>query len=229
MKRKDNDMNSKIRNYSLAALFSVLLTAGAIQHGFGAVLPDPAAEAAQTGEQSVVLAGGCFWGMQDVYQHVKGVKATTVGYAGGTAETAQYEIVSSGMTGHAESLKIVYDPAQVSFGQLLKVYFQVAHDPTELNRQGPDSGTQYRSEIFFTTPAQEKTASAYIAQLDKAKAFPAPIVTRVEQLQKFYPAEDYHQNYAATHPDNAYILINDAPKVGDLKKELPALYVENKG
>lgn len=176
--------------------------------------------------QTIVLAGGCFWGIQAVFQHLKGVSQAVSGYAGGAADTAHYGEVSSGTTGHAESVQVTYDPTQITLGKILKVYFSVAHDPTELNRQGPDTGTQYRSEIFFTTPEQEKIANAYIAQLQQAKVFSAPIVTTVSKLQAFYPAEDYHQNYATLHPENPYIEINDLPKVASLKKNFPELYVE---
>jgi peptide-methionine (S)-S-oxide reductase len=170
-------------------------------------LPDPALDAplAQTGtKETIVVAGGCFWGIQAVFQHVKGVTQAISGYAGGEAETAHYNIVSTGETGHAESVQITYDPSQVTVGQLLKVFFSVAHNPTELNYQGPDHGTQYRSEIFFTTPEQQKIAAAYIAQLDAAKTFDKPIVTKLEPLKAFYVAEDYHQNYATLHPTNMY-------------------------
>jgi peptide-methionine (S)-S-oxide reductase len=193
-----------------------------------ATLPNPLLDeaAAKPGESRVlVLSGGCFWGIQAVFQHVKGVTKAVSGYAGGSADTANYETVSTGTTGHAESVEVTYDPAQISAGNLLKVFFSVAHNPTELNHQGPDTGTQYRSAVFFTTPEQEKIAKAYIAQLDKAKVFSDPIVTQVNALDKFYPAEDYHQNYARLHPDNPYIAINDLPKVAALKSEFSALYV----
>ena len=192
-------------------------------------LPDPAADlplAATHSSQKAVLAGGCFWGLQTVFQHVKGVSHVTAGYAGGAAATAQYETVSTGTTGHAEAVEITYDPAQVSFGQLLKVYFTAATDPTELNRQGPDTGTQYRSEIFAENAEQTRVAQSYIVQLQNAKAFGKPIVTKVEPLQEFYPAEDYHQNYATLHPTDPYIAINDLPKVAVLQKTLPNLYAE---
>jgi peptide-methionine (S)-S-oxide reductase len=196
--------------------------------------PAPAADAAlmapmegkTAAPQTIVLAGGCFWGVQAVFQHVKGVREALSGYAGGEAATAHYEMVGTGETGHAESVRVTYDPSIVTAGELLRVYFSVAHDPTELNRQGPDTGTQYRSEIYFTTPEQEKIARAYIAQLDKAKVFGGPIVTKVEPLKAFYPAEDYHQNYAALNPDNPYIVINDRPKVDNLQNLLPDLYVQ---
>jgi peptide-methionine (S)-S-oxide reductase len=174
--------------------------------------------------QTVVLAGGCFWGIQAVFEHVKGVKSATAGYSGGTVKNPDYEQVSSGATGHAESVKVVYDPSKVTFGQLLKVFFAVAHDPTELDRQGPDSGTQYRSAIFFTNDSQQRIAKAYIEQLDGAKVYPSQIVTEVTAYSAFYPAEDYHQDFAEKNPYNTYIMINDAPKVANLKKELPDLY-----
>jgi peptide-methionine (S)-S-oxide reductase len=190
-----------------------------------APLPNAAMDLPENGQQVVVLAGGCFWGMQSVFEHVKGVTKVTAGYAGGTQDTADYETVSSGTTGHAESVQVYYDPSQISFGQILKIYFQVAHDPTELDRQGPDSGTQYRSAIFFSTPEQQQVAKAYITQLDQSKSFPDPIVTEVNALQGFYPAEAYHQHYADQHPTDMYIMINDAPKLQALHDELPTFYV----
>lgn len=177
------------------------------------------------GTQTVVLAGGCFWGIQAVFEHVKGVSSVTAGYSGGSAQTAQYETVSTGNTGHAESVRIVYDPAQISYGQLLKVFFSVAHDPTELNRQGPDEGTQYRSVVFYGNDDQRRIAQAYIDQLNRAKAFAQPIVTQVVALQAFYPAESYHQDYAEHHPNEPYIAINDLPKLEHLKQTWPELYV----
>lgn len=179
--------------------------------------------------QTIVLSGGCFWGVQAVFQHVRGVTKAVSGYAGGAADTAHYEIVSSGATGHAESVEVTYDSARITAGQLLQVFFSVAHDPTQLNHQGADSGTQYRSAIFFTTPAQEKISKAYIAQLDAAKIFGAPVVTAVGPLEKFYPAEAYHQDYARLHPDEPYIAFNDLPKVAALKKEFPGLYAGGQG
>ena len=208
-----------------------LLSAAGISCGVScaqaANLPDPLLDeaATKTSESRViVLSGGCFWGIQAVFQHVKGVTKAVSGYAGGAAATANYETVSSGTTGHTESVEVTYNPAQVSAGKLLKVFFSVAHNPTTLNRQGPDTGTQYRSAVFFTTPEQGKIVKAYIAQLDKAAVFSSPIVTQVNSLDKFYPAEAYHQNYAKNHPDNPYIAINDLPKVADLKKEFSDLY-----
>src|SRR5690349_6704057 len=189
-------------------------------------LPDPRLDPppAQSGEQVAVFAGGCFWGVEAVFDHVRGVRRAWSGYAGGAADTATYEQVSDGDTGHAESVKVIYDPRQVSYGQLLKVFFAVAHDPTQRNRQGPDVGSQYRSVIFYATPQQQRVADAYIAQLTAAHAFAAPIVTQVTPLKAFYTAEAYHQNYAAQHPDSPYIVYNDAPKVAHLKQWLPALY-----
>jgi peptide-methionine (S)-S-oxide reductase len=194
-----------------------------------AALPDPLLDApltAQAKNQTIVLAGGCFWGIQAVFQHVKGVSEAVSGYAGGEAKTANYEAVSSGTSGHAEAVQVTYDPSQVTIGKILKVYFSVAHNPTELDRQGPDWGSQYRSEIFFTTPEQEKIARAYIEQLNKSAVFASPIVTKISHLPAFYAAEAYHQNYATLNPHNPYIVINDLPKVADLKKQFPDLYVE---
>jgi peptide-methionine (S)-S-oxide reductase len=191
-------------------------------------LPNPTADeplSKTKSSETVVLAGGCFWGIQAVFEHVKGVTSATAGYSGGAASTAQYETVSTGRTGHAESVKVVYDPSQVSFGQILKVFFSVAHDPTELNRQGPDEGMQYRSVIFYAGEDQQRVARAYIDQLNGAKVFPEQIVTQVVALQAFYPAEGYHQDYAEHHPNEPYIAINDLPKLDHLKQTLPELYV----
>ena len=189
--------------------------------------PAPAVDAPMaktSSQQTAVVAGGCFWGIQAVFQHVKGVVSATSGYSGGSSLTAQYEVVSTGATGHAESVKIVFDPSQVTYGELLRVFFSVAHDPTELNRQGPDEGTQYRSSIFYSSDEQKHIAEAYIAQLDKAKVFSRPIVTQVVPLKAFYAAEGYHQNYATNHPDDLYIRYNDAPKVAHLRQQFPDLY-----
>jgi peptide-methionine (S)-S-oxide reductase len=212
-----------------AALAAVVVVWFCARAGGTAAVPLPAptvdaARAAAPGRQTVVLAGGCFWGVEAVFRHVKGVVEATSGYAGGTAETAQYEQVSDGDTGHAESVRVTFDPAQVSLGRLLQVFFSVAHDPTEVNRQGPDTGTQYRSAIFVSGADQKRVADAYIAQLDAAKLFPRPIATEVAPLRRFFPAEAYHQNYAALHPNNPYIAINDAPKVTHLRELFPALY-----
>ena len=176
--------------------------------------------------QTAVLAGGCFWGVQGVFEHVRGVKQVISGYAGGDRSTAQYETVSSGSTGHAESVKITFDPAEISYGQILQIAFSVVHDPTQLNRQGPDSGTQYRSAIFYTNEAQKHIAEAYIAQLDGSHAFPRPIVTRTEPLKGFYAAENYHQDYLVRHPTQPYIAFNDAPKVENFRRTFPDLYVD---
>lgn len=175
-------------------------------------------------KQTAVLAGGCFWGVDAVFKHVKGVASVISGYSGGSASTADYETVSSGTTGHAESVKITYNPSQVSYSELLRVFFSVATDPTELNRQGPDTGTQYRSVIFYTSEGQKKTALAYIDQLNKTKVFSGPIVTQVIPFQAFYPAEEYHQNFLERHPDNPYIVYNDLPKLRALQQEFPDLY-----
>ena len=175
-------------------------------------------------EQTAVFAGGCFWGIQAVFQHVKGVISATSGYSGGSARTAEYEVVSTGITGHAESVSVTYDPSQITYGRLLRIFFSVAHDPTQLNRQGPDHGTQYRSVIFYTGEEQKRIAEAYIAQLEKAKVFGRPIVTQIVPLKGFYAAESYHQNYAARHPDDPYIMYNDAPKVAHLQQQFPDLY-----
>jgi len=192
-----------------------------------AAVPAPAVDARRAsapGHETAVVAGGCFWGVQAVFQHVKGVITATSGYSGGSAKTADYEIVSSGRTGHAESVQIVYDPSEITYGELLRIFFSVAHDPTQRNHQGPDEGTQYRSAIFFANQEQKSIAEAYIAQLDQAKVFSQPIVTVVVPLAGFYPAEAYHQNYAALHPNQPYIVFNDAPKVEHLRQIFPDLY-----
>lgn len=191
-------------------------------------LPNPKVDmplAATKGPQTAVFAGGCFWGIEAVFEHLKGVLDVTSGYAGGTAETADYRLVSSGSTAHAEAVQVTYDPSKITYGQLLKVFFSVAHNPTELNRQGPDSGPQYRSAIFHSGEEQKRVASAYIAQLGAAKVFSRPIVTQVVPLQKYYLGEAYHQDYAAKHPYEPYIMIHDLPKVAALQKQFPELYV----
>lgn len=186
---------------------------------------DEAAGSAHT--ETAIFAGGCFWGVQGVFQHVNGVISAVSGYAGGAADTAHYRIVSRGDTGHAESVKVVFDPARVSYGTLLRIFFSVVQDPTELNRQGPDTGTQYRSAIFPTSAAQRRVAQAYIAQLTDAHVFERPIVTRIEQDTGFYPAENHHQNFLAEHPMYPYIVINDLPKIANLKRLFPSLYRES--
>ena len=203
--------------------FSCRAGADAINKAIPApALDTPAAEA--TGTQTAVLAGGCFWGLQGMFEHVQGVTKVVAGYSGGTRETAHYEMVGTERTGHAESVEITFDPRKISYGQLLRLYFAVAHDPTELNRQGPDSGPSYRSEIFFTSPSQERIAKAYVAQLTKANVFSTPIVTRIEPMKGFYPAEDYHQDFLIHNPTYPYIVRNDLPKIDALKRVYPEVY-----
>jgi peptide-methionine (S)-S-oxide reductase len=217
-------------------LFSALmsmtpLTGSAKSPNPAGSFPKPAMDesvSSRRGHQEIaVVSGGCFWGIQAVYQHTKGVISATSGYAGGEAKTAHYEEVGNGNTGHAESVKIVYDPAQITYGQLLMIFFSVAHNPTELNKQGPDWGTQYRSSVFYTSDEQRKIADAYLTQLEAAKVYPQKIVTQIVPLNGFYPAESYHQDYVKHHPDNPYITINDLPKLANLKKQFPELYREN--
>ena len=208
-----------------------LLTAVACGAASGPI-PPPAVDAplaATAGKQTAVFAGGCFWGVQAVFERVKGVIATAAGYSGGSKSSATYDQVVTETTGHAESVEVVYDPSRITYGQLLRVYFSVAHDPTELNRQGPDVGTSYRSAIFYTDETQKRIAAAYIAQLDAAKVFPRPIVTEVTPLKAFYRAEEYHQDYALKNPNNPYIEVCDRPKINALKKEFPELFVDYKG
>ncbi|MGF1601721.1 MAG: peptide-methionine (S)-S-oxide reductase MsrA [Thermosynechococcaceae cyanobacterium] len=192
-----------------------------------AAVPNPVTDVSLTpasGQQTAIFSGGCFWGMAAIFEHVKGVSAVVAGYSGGSATTAHYEQVSAGGTGHAESIQITYDPTQVSYGQLLKVFFSVAHDPTQLNRQGNDVGTQYRSDIFYTNEQQAQTAKAYIKQLNQAHVFNQPIVTQVNPLTAFYAAEDYHQNYVDRNPDNAYVVSVELPKVEQFRNSFPDLY-----
>ena len=226
-------MNTRLRTLSPTAWRVGLLVAAAVAVRISSVsaegsraLPLPTVDLppGQATSATVVLAGGCFWGVQGVFQHVKGVTNAVSGYAGGEKTTADYGKVSSGRTGHAESVSVTYDPRQISYGRLLQIFFSVAHDPTELNRQGPDTGTQYRSAIFPASAEQADVAKAYIAQLDQAHAFKKPIVTRIEPDRAFYPAETYHQDYLTLHPSEPYIAINDLPKIGDLKRFLPDLY-----
>ena len=214
----------------VTSLFITMPACNAATATAGGALPNPVIDAplaTTKGEQTAVIAGDCFWGIQAVFQHVKGVISVSAGYSGGAADNAHYEMVSEGNTGHAESVRIKYDPSRISYGQLLKVYFAVAHDPTELNRQGPDTGSQYRSAIFYSNAEQKRIADAYVAQLNKAGVFKRPIVTQVVTLKAFYEAEAYHQDYAQNHPDEPYIAINDLPKVAELRKQLPELYVGN--
>ncbi len=202
-------------------IFTFLLV-GCVSYGLTST--DALAQAPGNDRASAVFSGGCFWGVDAVFKHVKGVSKVVSGYAGGAADTAHYETVSSGTTGHAESVQVTYDPSKVSYDDLLKVFFFVAHDPTEVNRQGPDSGTQYRSSIFYENDAQKKMADDYIAQLEQKHSFAKPIATKVVPLTGFYPAEDYHQNYLALHPDQPYIVYNDLPKLERLQKDFPGLY-----
>lgn len=218
---------SKVSMRMMAMVLTVLAGTLACQAGSGAAVPVPAADepkAMAKGKETAVVAGGCFWGIQAVFSHIKGVRSATSGYAGGTLKNPGYEAVSSGQTGHAESVQIVYDPSKITYGELLRVFFSVALDPTEVNRQGPDTGTQYRSVIFYSNDEQKRIAEAYIAQLDQAKVFPQTIATQVVPLQAFYEAEGYHQNYAELHPNDGYIVTYDAPKVANLRKEFPDLY-----
>lgn len=199
-----------------------------VPSGAAGSLPDPKLDAPlspRPGTQTAVFAGGCFWGVEAVFEHVKGVSGAVSGYTGGKTAKPSYDAVSTGNTGHAESVQVTYDPSRISYGQLLKVFFAVAHDPTELNRQGPDVGTQYRSAIFYADDEQKRIAEAYIGQLQAARSFGRPIVTEVSRLQTFYQAEAYHQNYLERHPNQPYIVFNDLPKLASLKRELPALYI----
>jgi peptide-methionine (S)-S-oxide reductase len=230
-------MASKISSAILGIAFVVVVALGVKAMMFGQVrtekLPapvvdEPASGLVQRHTETAVFAGGCFWGVQTTFERIKGVTATTAGYSGGSKETANYNAVSSESTGHAESVKVVFDPSRISYGTLLRVFFSVVHDPTQLNRQGPDVGTSYRSVIFFTSPEQEKIANAYIAQLDAAKAFPRRIVTQVVPLVAFYDGEDYHQDYAEKNPDNPYIQVCDIPKVAALKAQFPELFQDYK-
>src|ERR1700732_4013679 len=220
------------RFYSrLSALLLIVTLVGVVACNAGErasfIVPNPTLDAMLATakfEQTAVVAGGCFWGIQAVFQHGKGVISADSGYSGGAAGTAEYELVSNGDTGHAESVKITYDASQITYGQLLQVFFSVAHDPTQLNRQGPDTGSQYRSSIFYTNDEQKRIAEAYIAQLNSAAVYSRPIVTKVVPFEAFYPAEDYHQDYLKKNPGNPYIVINDLPKLKRLQKEFPTLF-----
>jgi peptide-methionine (S)-S-oxide reductase len=223
---------SRVAAFSLSIGFGALALLLAQRMAFSSeaavVIAPPALDepvsATTAHEETAVFAGGCFWGVQGVFQHVRGVTKAVSGYSGGQRDTAQYETVSGGETGHAESVQVTFDPTRVTYGQLLQVYFSVIQDPTQLNRQGPDSGTQYRSAVFPLNDTQQRVAQSYIAQLEKAHAFPAHIVTKTEPFKGFYPAEWYHQNYLTLHPNSAYIAINDMPKVANLKRLFPNLY-----
>ncbi|MQA19618.1 peptide-methionine (S)-S-oxide reductase MsrA [Rugamonas rivuli] len=226
-------MNSILKNWGgpaalvSAAIFGVALWQQPAESAEVAVVIAPPAVDEPAGSEhaaTAIFAGGCFWGVQGVFQHVKGVSNAVSGYAGGDGRSASYEAVSGGDTGHAESVKITYDPAQISYGKLLQIFFSVAHNPTELNRQGPDSGTQYRSAIFPQTPVQRSVAEKYIAQLDASRAFKKPLATKIEMNKAFYPAETYHQNYLTLHPSDPYIAFNDLPKVENLKRIAPDVY-----
>jgi peptide-methionine (S)-S-oxide reductase len=210
----------------LGLVAGLALTVAVSQEAAPMVLPAATADGPKSPghPQTAVVAGGCFWGMQGVFEHVRGVRGVVAGYAGGPARKAHYEDVETGATGHAESIEITFDPAEVSYGELLQIYFSVAHDPTQLNRQGPDSGPQYRSVIFYADDQQRRVAEAYIAQLTEAKSFPRPIVTRVEELKGFYPAEGYHQDYYLKNPHAPYIVFNDLPKIRALKQLFPDDY-----
>ncbi len=214
------------KKLAAAALPVAVVAASLLFAGPKQPFPDAAVDEgkAAPSKETAVLAGGCFWGVEAVFDHVKGVKSAVAGYAGGQKDTAQYETVSTGRTGHAESVKVTFDPSQITYGQLLKVYFSVAHDPTEMNRQGPDSGTQYRSSIFYTSDEQKKIAEAYIQQLNDSKVFSRPIATKVVPLNNgFYEAEGYHQKYLENHPDQPYIVYNDLPKLMALKQQYPQM------
>jgi peptide-methionine (S)-S-oxide reductase len=215
-----------MRKTFIAAIVAAALGAAPAFAGEQAVpLPAPAQDVTATANtETAVFAGGCFWGVQAVFQHTKGVLNAVSGYAGGDKSTAQYEVVGSGLTGHAESVQITYDPKQVSYGRLLQIFFSVAHDPTQYNRQGPDTGPQYRSAVFYSTPQQKDVTEKYIAQLEAAKVFPKHIVTQVAPLKGFYAAEGYHQDYATLHPNSLYIATYDAPKVANLKATMPQVY-----
>jgi peptide-methionine (S)-S-oxide reductase len=224
-------MLSRVYRNSVTIGFLALLMTFATHAAPKAPIPPASADlslATKPGKQKAVFAGGCFWGTQSVFERVKGVLHTTVGYAGGTAETATYSQVTTETTGHAESIEIEYDPSKITYGQLLRIFFSVAHDPTQLNRQGPDVGTSYRSEIFYLNDDQKRVANAYIEQLDAANIFGKPIVTKVAPLNGFYRAEDYHQDYAYYNPNNPYILVCDRPKIEALKEQFPELFVDYK-
>jgi len=227
-------MLGSIRNSFRSFVLTVFVagSAGLGCHAATRTIPAPAQDArlaSSPGKQTAVFAGGCFWGTQSVFERVKGVVDTTVGYSGGSASTATYDQVTTETTGHAESVKVVYDPSKITYGKLLQLFFSVVHDPTQLNRQGPDVGTSYRSVIFYSNEEQRRISAAYIAQLDAAKVFPARIVTQVVPLKGFYDAEAYHQDYALHNPDNPYILVCDKPKIEALKAEYPELFQEYKG
>ena len=209
---------------ALGMIGAILLRSPLVRADAAVVVQPPSVDKSAGAAQTAVLAGGCFWGVQGVFEHVRGVTQVAAGYTGGAAGTAHYDTVEEGDSGHAESVQITYDPTQITYGRLLRIFFSVAHNPTELNYQGPDHGNQYRSAVFPVNPDQRSVAQAYIAQLDKAHVFSEPVVTRVEDFKGFYPAESYHQNYLVLHPDSPYIVFNDLPKVKDLQRMFPDLY-----
>jgi peptide-methionine (S)-S-oxide reductase len=221
-----NVSRTNIAVLALAGVFALQLLPVRAAEATRAVHPPTldAPLAAKPATATAVLAGGCFWGVEGVYEHVKGVQSVQSGYAGGSAATAHYQVVGSGLTGHAEAVEIRYDPSKISYGKLLQVYFSVAHNPTELNRQGPDSGSQYRSTVFARDAEQARIANAYVAQLNAGHVFPAKVVTTIETGKTFYPAEAYHQNYLRLNPDQPYIVVNDLPKIAALKATFPQLY-----
>src|SRR3954463_7820801 len=225
-------MRTALTRSLFAFALATVLTGCTVNAATHIPIPPPGADASlakTSGEQTAVFAGGCFWGTQAVFERVKGVLKTTTGYSGGSASSAPYDQVTTETTGHAESVQVVYDPSKITYGQLLRIFFSVAHDPTQLNRQGPDAGTSYRSAIFYANDEQKRLATAYIQQLDSAHIFPRPIVTEVVPLKGFYRAEDYHQDYALHNPDNPYILVCDRPKIAALKQQFPDLFVDYKG
>ncbi len=226
MSRRPSRRGCRRLAYLLAAI-ALMFAASTAAAGTPAGLPEPAVDAplaTSPGKQVAVFSGGCFWGVQAVFEHVRGVTSAISGYSGGRADQADYVDVSRGDTGHAESVKVIFDPSKISYGTLLKIFFSVAHDPTELDRQGPDVGTQYRSEVFYADEQQRRIAAAYLAELERSRRFAALIVTRLDRLAAFYPAEYYHQHFVARHPDNLYVVINDLPKLQALKVKFPSLY-----
>jgi peptide-methionine (S)-S-oxide reductase len=225
-------MSTRALSFLFTSAFAIFLVACSAKAAPKTPIPAASTDTALTktpGKQTAVFAGGCFWGTQAVFERVKGVLNTTVGYAGGSASTATYDQVTTETTGHAESVEVIYDPSQITYGQLLRIFFSVAHDPTQLNRQGPDVGTSYRSAIFYSNDEQKRIATAYIAQLDAAKVFSGKIVTEVTALKGFYRAEGYHQDYALKNPGDPYILVCDRPKIAALKAQFPELFVDYKG
>jgi peptide-methionine (S)-S-oxide reductase len=225
-------MRTSLTRLLLAFALAASLTGCTVNAASRVPLPPPNADASlakTSGKQTAVFAGGCFWGTQAVFERVKGVLKTTTGYSGGSASSATYDQVTTETTGHAESVQVVFDPSKITYGELLRIFFSVAHDPTQLNRQGPDVGTSYRSAIFYANDEQKRLATSYIQQLDQAHIFPGPIVTQVVPLKGFYRAEDYHQDYALHNPNNPYILVCDRPKIAALKDQFPDLFIDYKG